>query len=142
MTKSTTKSTCTRSFSFVKKNQEASILLSNHKALEIEVQRLREGSPHIVADVYYSIMTTEMEQVACDTAVQAMKNYQTEQLIAKFMKETFDKIYGKAWQCVCGKHFGSYVTFEPDSFIYFRIGAMAFILFRAIEISTDPSPAS
>lgn len=42
-------------------------------------------------------------------------------LIAKKIREEFDKEYGRGWNCVVGRHFGAYVTHEIKTYIYFSV---------------------
>uniref|UniRef100_A0A1I7X735 Dynein light chain n=1 Tax=Heterorhabditis bacteriophora TaxID=37862 RepID=A0A1I7X735_HETBA len=110
-------------------------IVPNAFRTRFDLDRLRTGQTQVVADVHYSRMSRDMEQVACDLASHAMERYCTEREIAKFIKTAFDRQYGQSWHCTCGRHFGSFVTFEPESFIYFRIGKMAFMLYRTAEMA-------
>ena len=40
-------------------------------------------------------------------------------------------MYGGVWQCVVGRNFGSFVVHDSQTFIYFYIGPVAVLLFRA-----------
>lgn len=56
-------------------------------------------------------------------------------LLARSLKQEFDKLYGPAWQCVVGKSFGSFVTHTPGGFVYFSIDSglglgLSFLLFK------------
>ncbi|EFP08204.1 CRE-DLC-5 protein [Caenorhabditis remanei] len=105
--------------------------MDNEKALRFELECRRTGKcREIVADVQHSRMPRHMEQEACSLAAKSIMTYHLEHDIARHLKLAFDKEYGPDWHCICGKHFGSFVTFEPDSFIYFRIGTIAFMLFK------------
>ena len=39
--------------------------------------------------------------------------------------------FGKTWHAVVGRNFGSFVVHESRSFIYFYIGKVAVLLFKA-----------
>lgn len=45
--------------------------------------------------------------------------------------QEFDRTYGPGWQCIVGTDFGSFVTHRFGCFIYFCIGSLAVLLFRA-----------
>lgn len=51
--------------------------------------------------------------------------------IARFIKQGFDELHGPGWQCVVGTNFGSFVTHHLGCFIYFSIGSLAILLFKA-----------
>ncbi|CAB3409549.1 unnamed protein product [Caenorhabditis bovis] len=105
--------------------------MDNEKAIRFELECRRTGNFHdTVADVQFSTMPRHMEREACTLAAMSIKLYHLEHDIARHLKVSFDKDYGPDWHCVCGKHFGSFVTFEPECFIYFRIGTTAFMLFK------------
>ncbi|KAK3127384.1 hypothetical protein QOZ80_7AG0572510 [Eleusine coracana subsp. coracana] len=77
-------------------------------------------------------MLQAMQKEALRLAGQALDNYEaidsTE--IARFIKKEFDRSYGPGWQCIVGTDFGSFVTHQSGSFIYFGIGNLAILLFR------------
>ncbi|GAV78433.1 Dynein_light domain-containing protein [Cephalotus follicularis] len=50
--------------------------------------------------------------------------------IAAHIKKEFDKIYGGAWQCVVGSNFGCYFTHTQETFIYFALGTLYFLIFK------------
>uniref|UniRef100_A0A1I7SYU4 Dynein light chain n=1 Tax=Caenorhabditis tropicalis TaxID=1561998 RepID=A0A1I7SYU4_9PELO len=121
-------------------------LMINSKEHMFELECRRTGKcREVVADVQHSRMPRHMEQEACSLAAKSIMTYHLEHDIARHLKLAFDREYGPDWHCICGKHFGSFVTFEPDrydliwdlnrsgfffSFIYFRIGTIAFMLFK------------
>lgn len=51
--------------------------------------------------------------------------------VARVLKKEFDSCYGGVWQCVVGRNFGSFVVHDSQTFIYFYIGPVAVLLFRA-----------
>ena len=51
--------------------------------------------------------------------------------VARILKKEFDAVYGGVWQCVVGRNFGSFVVHDTQTFIYFYIGPIAVLLFRA-----------
>jgi len=76
-------------------------------------------------------MSEEMQQDAVELAQQALDKYTVEKDMAAFLKKEFDRKYQPSWHCVVGKNFGSYVTHETKHFIYFYVGTLAILLFRA-----------
>ena len=50
--------------------------------------------------------------------------------IAQFIKREMDKKYGPGWYCIVGRHFGSYVSHDDKSFVYFFIGDCGFLVWR------------
>lgn len=76
-------------------------------------------------------MSEEMQQNAIDVATQAITQYNIERDIAAYIKKEFDKKYNPTWHCVVGKAFGSYITHESKHFVYFYLGQIAILLFKA-----------
>lgn len=76
-------------------------------------------------------MSEEMQVAAAECAGEAFEKYTMEKDIAAYIKREFDKRYGASWHCIVGKNFGSYVTHESQHFIYFYIGQLAVLLFKA-----------
>ncbi|CAH8464885.1 unnamed protein product [Schistosoma turkestanicum] len=76
-------------------------------------------------------MPPDVQQFAVDTADMAMKKHQIEKDMASFIKKEFDKAYGPTWHCIVGRNFGSYITHEVNSFIYFYLDSYAVLLFKS-----------
>jgi len=60
-----------------------------------------------------------------------MEKFSVEKDIAAYVKKEFDRKHGPTWHCIVGRNFGSYVTHESGSFIYYYIDKVAFLLFKA-----------
>lgn len=52
-------------------------------------------------------------------------------LMARVLKKEFDLAYGGVWHCIVGRNFGSLVTHTSRTFIYFYIGQVAVLMFKA-----------
>ncbi|GAA6061140.1 hypothetical protein JCM10212_001740 [Sporobolomyces blumeae] len=76
-------------------------------------------------------MDPEMQEVAIQVTNEAMAAHTVEKDIAAYIKRDFDKRYGPTWHVVAGKSFGSFVTHEISRFLYFYIGNIAILLFKA-----------
>ena len=50
--------------------------------------------------------------------------------IAEEIKKEFDHKYKKAWHCIVGENFGSFVTHESKTFIFFSIANVSILLFK------------
>ena len=77
-------------------------------------------------------MTDEMCQSALTTATDGFQLtisrghvYST---IAAHIRSTFDKSYGRGWNCVVGRSFGAYVTHEIKTYMYFTVQPGVYIL--------------
>lgn len=44
--------------------------------------------------------------------------------------QEFDKMYGSGWQCVVGSNFGCFFTHTPETFIYFALETLNFLIFK------------
>eukprot|EP01080_Neovahlkampfia_damariscottae_P001553 gene1553-12679_t len=76
-------------------------------------------------------MSEELKNDAIEIAKRAMEKNSVEKDIAAFIKKEFDKKHHPTWHCIVGRNFGSYVTHESKYFIYFYLGQVAILLFRA-----------
>ncbi|GAA5888685.1 hypothetical protein JCM6882_009049 [Rhodosporidiobolus microsporus] len=76
-------------------------------------------------------MAKEMQDVAVEVAAEAMKQHDIEKDIAAYIKRDFDKRYGPTWHVVVGKNFGSFCTHESGNFLYWYMGNIAILLFKA-----------
>ncbi|GAA5933059.1 hypothetical protein JCM3775_005301 [Rhodotorula graminis] len=77
-------------------------------------------------------MSDEMQEVAIQVATEAMQVADAEEKdIAAHIKRDFDKRYGPTWHVVVGKNFGSYCTHETGNFLYWYMGNIAILLFKA-----------
>ncbi|CAE6437511.1 unnamed protein product [Rhizoctonia solani] len=76
-------------------------------------------------------MSEDMQQESIDIATASLEKFNIEKDIAAHIKREFDRRYGTTWHVVVGKNFGSYVTHETKHFIYFYIGALAFLIWKS-----------
>lgn len=76
-------------------------------------------------------MPEDLQQDAVDVASKALDTYSIEKDIAIYIKKEFDRKYGVHWQCVVGRNFGSHVTHEEKTLIYFYVGMIAILLWKA-----------
>ena len=49
-------------------------------------------------------------------------------------KKEFDYKYKKTWHCIVGENFGSFVTHESKTFIFFQIADVSVLLFKSAKI--------
>ena len=53
------------------------------------------------------------------------------QMIAKYIKNNFDKKFGKTWHAVVGNAYGFEITYESESLLYlFESGETAILLWK------------
>jgi dynein light chain LC8-type len=66
-------------------------------------------------------------------AIHFILNSQAEKLedLAKKLKLDFDLKFHCSWQCVVGKNFGCDIEFEAKHYIYFYVGSLAILLWKA-----------
>ena len=50
--------------------------------------------------------------------------------IAEEIKKEFDHKYKKSWHCIVGENFGTFVTHESKTFIFFQIANLSIALFK------------
>ncbi|KDE05322.1 dynein light chain 1, cytoplasmic [Microbotryum lychnidis-dioicae p1A1 Lamole] len=90
-----------------------------------------EKSTPTQATIKSADMADEMQKVAIQTAIDALEKHEIEKDIAAYIKRDFDKRYGPTWHVVVGKSFGSFCTHESGHFVYFYLGSIAILLFKA-----------
>eukprot|EP00271_Cylindrocystis_brebissonii_P009336 TRINITY_DN24095_c0_g1_i1.p2 TRINITY_DN24095_c0_g1~~TRINITY_DN24095_c0_g1_i1.p2 ORF type:complete len:104 (-),score=26.18 TRINITY_DN24095_c0_g1_i1:512-823(-) len=78
-----------------------------------------------------SDMEEEMQSEAIECASQALEKFTLEKDMAAYVKKEFDARHGTTWHCVVGRSFGSFVTHELKSLLYFYIDNYAFLLFKS-----------
>jgi len=71
------------------------------------------------------------DRTIADTLQAANSSQSLHNTVARVLKKEFDAMYGGVWQCVVGRNFGSFVVHDSQTFIYFYIGPVAVLLFRA-----------
>ena len=54
--------------------------------------------------------------------------------IAEEIKKEFDYKYKKTWHCIVGENFGSFITHESKTFIFFQIAETSVLLFKSAKI--------
>mmetsp|Transcript_32661 Transcript_32661/g.58578 ORF Transcript_32661/g.58578 Transcript_32661/m.58578 type:complete len:94 (-) Transcript_32661:233-514(-) len=82
-----------------------------------------------------SNMNTDMEKDMIDDVLEFTKEAfdacSLEKDIATSIKRAFEKKNKGSWQCVVGKNFGSFVTHEQKSYIYFLRREWAVLLWKS-----------
>merc|ERR1719453_2633565 len=75
-------------------------------------------------------MPEPMVRDALDEAIKAFQEMRTEVEIANKIKRFMDATHTPTWNCLVGSSFGSYVTHESKSYLYFTIGHMSILLWK------------
>lgn len=77
-------------------------------------------------------MPKDMQQFAIDCAQLAIINYGKLEYskMATFVKEEFDKKYGKHWCCFVGEKIGCAFCYEDDQYVCFDFGSVRFLVFK------------
>lgn len=78
-----------------------------------------------------SDMPPEQQQQVCDMAIAGFTKHQSESDVAKYLKKEMDTVFGTLWHCIVGKSFGSFVSHQPGTFIYFYCNNIAILLFKS-----------
>ena len=74
-------------------------------------------------------MTPSMQDAAIEVAQEAMRNCNTEEQIAAYIRKQFDQAYPSVWHCFVGRNFGMMVSHEASKYTYFYIGQVGVCLF-------------
>jgi dynein light chain LC8-type len=87
-------------------------------------------------EVMYSEMNMTDQGFAIETCTTMVRNQEkVEQVtyykdVAKSIKDEFDKQKGGTWNVVVGRSFGSFVTHETKTIVYFYLGNVGFLIWR------------
>jgi dynein light chain LC8-type len=82
-------------------------------------------------NIKFADISDDMQNDAVEVATKAIQEHQTEKDIAAQIKKEFDKKYSPTWQCIVGRHFGADVVHESKHFVYFYLGQLAVLLWKA-----------
>lgn len=75
-------------------------------------------------------MSDDMKNYVRESLDDAFDICNTEKEIATFMKNRMVEKYKGTWNCVVGRNFGSFVTYETRNYIYLYVGQTAILLFK------------
>ncbi|KAL7714806.1 Dynein light chain [Entamoeba marina] len=75
-------------------------------------------------------MNDQLKNTAFSVFQDAVKLYNSNEEIAKYIKTSFDSHNGSSWNCIVGTQFGAFVTHIEGNFIYFVAMNKAVLLFR------------
>ena len=59
------------------------------------------------------------------------------QKMAQEIKSGFDQKYKRDWHCIVGDNYGSFVTHESKTFIFFQIDTISILLFKTAKGEED-----
>jgi len=74
-------------------------------------------------------MIPSMQEAAIEVAQEAIKQCNSEEAIARFIRTQFDQAYPSVWHCFVGRDYGMMVSHEESKYIYFYIGQVGICLF-------------
>ncbi|CAI2737940.1 unnamed protein product [Dicrocoelium dendriticum] len=76
-------------------------------------------------------MDSNMVNETTKRAGELYKEFTSPRKVASALKQECDKKYGRAWNCITGRDFTSYVSYQKGMFLEFMIGDYNFILFKS-----------
>ncbi|CAH8554884.1 unnamed protein product [Heterobilharzia americana] len=76
-------------------------------------------------------MDVRMQEEAISVAVTGMERHEVDKDVASHLKQYFNIHYGRTWHCIVGKQFGSDISYEEGSFLYFFLGDRSLLLFKS-----------
>ncbi|KAI5730169.1 hypothetical protein M8J76_010784 [Diaphorina citri] len=82
-------------------------------------------------------MTKKMQAYVIRAAKVAFEKCTSQEEIAAYLKNRFNRRYEPMWTCIVGTNFGAYVSYESRRFIYFYLGQTGVLLFRNGSILHD-----
>ena len=77
-------------------------------------------------------MPRDMQRFAVECAQLAIINFGKIEYskMATFVKEEFDKMYGKHWCCFVGEKIGCSFCYADDRYVCFDFGSIRFLIFK------------
>jgi dynein light chain LC8-type len=75
-------------------------------------------------------MIDDMRDDAIREAGNAAEHKDSEKEISKAVKKYFDNKYQPCWNCVVGKSFNAYVSYQAKHFIFFYVKQIAVLLYK------------
>ncbi|KAJ9452090.1 Dynein 8 kDa light chain [Diplonema papillatum] len=82
-------------------------------------------------------MKKELIEDAKEFAHQAFENCHKEKDIATQIKHAMERKHHGVWHCAVGRNFGSFVTHETKSYIYFYHHQWAILLWKSISTYSE-----
>lgn len=102
---------------------------SSKRVAEEEIASMLDS----IKPVFFTVdMPEVMREDAVAVARAVLKESKTNRDRAQAIKKHFDKNYAPGkWHCMVGTDFGSYVTHETNSFLFFSLGPYYVLIFKA-----------
>ncbi|OMJ67617.1 hypothetical protein SteCoe_35166 [Stentor coeruleus] len=75
-------------------------------------------------------MADDMRDDAIREASMAAEHKDSEKEISKAIKKYFDSKYQPCWNCVVGKSFNAYVSYQAKHFIFFYVKQISVLLYK------------
>ena len=91
------------------------------------------------AVIKLSVLQRDVEQDVVDCAAEALTRFEEQRSVAQFMKRELDRKYGNTWHVIVGHAFGSFVTHEERSHLYFFIRDVGFLVWRTSDAAISPA---
>lgn len=101
--------------------------------------------PQLNVTVKQCNMGKDMQNRACEVAMDAFNSYKIEKDIATKIKRTFDEEFGPqydggekykgggTWHCIVGRDFGCAIAHETKHLIFFKVEQVDVLLFMSME---------
>ncbi|XP_053212590.1 uncharacterized protein LOC128396090 isoform X2 [Panonychus citri] len=76
-------------------------------------------------------MSPLMQRSAVESALQALRLYNTEKHIAESIKQDFDRIFEPTWHCIVGRNWGSCVTHTKKCYVRMICRDLTILLYKS-----------
>ncbi|KAA0189956.1 Dynein light chain LC8-type [Fasciolopsis buskii] len=77
-----------------------------------------------------SDMKADMRAEVTKLATELWHDMQRPRKVAEELKKYMDSHYKRAWHCIVGRDFNSFISYETGTFMDFMIGDYNFILYK------------
>ncbi|KAF6775783.1 hypothetical protein AHF37_04697 [Paragonimus kellicotti] len=76
-------------------------------------------------------MSQDLTKEATKRIQELMDQLKDPKRVGSQLKQEFDKMHGRAWHCVVGRDFHSFISYEKGTFLDVACGDYNFILFKS-----------
>ncbi len=62
---------------------------------------------------------------------EGLKDVRQEKVVARYIKNEFDKSMGFGWNCVVGRNFGSHIVHQTKKYVFFQVRELSVLLWKS-----------
>ncbi|KAG9459675.1 hypothetical protein H6P81_004183 [Aristolochia fimbriata] len=119
------------------------VVLEGRRKSVSHVDRVLVNVDSVAAFLQVKVMATDMPELMqvhafrCARRTYDSLDKSSHKHIAYNIKKEFDEVYGRAWHCIVGTSFGSFVTHSTGCFLYFSMGKIIVLVFKTKVVGDE-----